>query len=834
VVGIVLVSHSRPLAQAVLDLVRQMIPPDVPFALAAGIGDQRELFGTDAIEIMEAIQAVSSPDGVLVLMDLGSAILSAEMAVELLPDDERGLVKFCAAPLVEGAIAAGVQAGLGSDLDTVFREAQSALFPKQEHLGQGPALQAAVESPGDQAGDTLEARLVIKNLHGLHARPAARFVQTSAKYNADIRIQDLTNQKGPVSAKSLNAVATLGAVKGHQVVIQARGPDAQQALAALTEMVESAFGEETQAEESEPAAPRVSDTRSLISISEGAALGPLYRYRPNVPEIPLHPAQEPLAEWDALLHAIEQSRLAIQQRRQSLTGALGNAQAEIFDAHLLILQDPDLLAHTKSAILDGRMNAAAAWDREIHKVAETYRAIPDKYLQQRAVDVLDVGNQVLVALLVGNVEQKIELPEPVILFAQELTPTETAQLDMTQVLGVVTVLGGPTSHSAILARALGIPAVTGVDPVVEGMPDGTLMAVDGFEGRVWINPTEDIQALVLAKRTEWLEQRERLLQTAQLKATTLDGRRIEIAANIGSTQDARAAIENGAEGVGLLRTEFLFLTRTTAPSEAEQVDALRPIAEVMGNRPVIVRTLDVGGDKELPYIQLPKEANPFLGVRALRLSLKNPELFLTQLRSILRAGNGANFRIMYPMVANLSEVLQAREYLEQARDSLVKEGIPHAWPIEAGIMVEIPAAALLSEVLAQQVDFFSIGTNDLAQYTLAAERGNPNLPGMADALHPAVLRLIHEVAGASHHYGKWTGVCGELAGDPLAIPILVGLGVDELSMNPGAISRAKAILRLLDSSVARSLAEETLEAPSVSEARAIANRFYQQNIQPYL
>ena len=842
-VGIVIVSHSRPLAQAVVNLVRQMASKDVPFALAAGVGDRREEFGTDAVEIAEAIQSVHSPDGVLVLMDLGSAILSAEMALELLPEDFQESVRFCPAPLVEGAVAAGVQAGLGSSLEEVYREAKSALLPKLEHLSPKdvPAIEEMTPAKvTESVTDIQEVVLTIKNLHGLHARPAARFVQTASMFNADIRVKNITKHKGPVSAKSLNSIATLGAVKDHQIVLSASGPEADQALKALSGLIESAFGEETEAILVSPEQPEVKQvsagqtSKTLVVISEGVALGPLFRYRAILPLIPDYPVQDSSAEWANLQTALEKTRLSIKQRRQSLASALGEEQVAIFDAHLMILQDPELLEQVRLEIFDEMHNAAAAWKHCIDMVVDSYRAIDDVYLKQRAVDVEDVGNQVLLSLLTSDIPTTIQLHEPVILFAEELTPTETAQLDMSQVLGVMTVTGGPTSHSAILARALGIPAVSGVDPMIERVADGTMIGLDAFEGGVWVDPQPDVQKRLVDQRNEWLAQRKRLLQSAQLPASTKDGRKIEIAANIGNAQDAKAAVENGAEGVGLLRTEFLFLTRTTAPTEAEQVFALRQIGDTMGNKPVIVRTLDVGGDKELPYIQLPPEPNPFLGVRAIRLSLRKPELFQTQLRSILRAGMGAHFRIMFPMVANPDEVVEALRCLEQAHESLQAEGLTHAWPIETGIMIEVPAAAIQSEILAQIVDFFSIGTNDLTQYTLAAERGNPNLSEMADALHPAVLQLIQQVAKAAHKYGKWTGVCGELAGDPLAVPVLVGLGVDELSMNPGSISRAKAILRLIESEQAEKLAASVLKARSTKDARQIARQFYQQEIEAYL
>jgi phosphoenolpyruvate-protein phosphotransferase/dihydroxyacetone kinase phosphotransfer subunit len=841
-VGLVIVSHSRALAKALVDLVRQVTAASIPLAVAAGVGEQHEEFGTDAVEIMEAIQSVYSPDGVLVLMDLGSAILSAETALELLPPEMANNVRFCPAPLVEGAIAAGVQVGLGSGLDAVCQEAKGALLPKIDQIGgeEGGAAPEGVAAQVEVQPAAEEVVLTLKNLHGLHARPAARFVQTAASFKASVRVRNQTTGKGPVSAKSLNALATLGAVRDHQIVVSADGPDASQALQALQTLVEGNFGERAEAEAPPPkpvARPAASakGTLQAVPTSEGIALGPIYKYRPQLPPVPQERTEDPAREWDRLERALQATGEAIRKRRAQLATSLGEAELAIFDAHLLILQDPELQTQVHRLIFEEHQNAAAAWNDQARETAARYQALDDPYLKQRAADVLDVGNQVLFALADKADMQSIELPEPVILFANELTPTETSQLDMRRVLGLLTVQGGPTSHSAILARTLGIPAIAGVSLALEKLKDGTLLAMDGFDGTIWVEPPEPVQSKIKERREEWLEQRERLLKSSHGPTSTHDGHPVEIAANIGNVVDAEAAVRNGAEGVGLLRTEFLYLTRDKPPTEAEQTDSLRQIGQAMssdGNaqRPIVVRTLDVGGDKELPYLPLAAEANPFLGVRAIRLSLRRPDLFQTQLRAILRAGEAFRFRIMFPMVANLDEVLEARRLLEEAHLALEAQGLAHRWPIEVGIMVEIPAAALLASKLAPQVDFFSIGTNDLTQYTLAAERGNPALSDMADALHPAVLRLVRDVVNAAHQHGKWVGVCGELAGDRLAVPVLVGLGVDELSMNPGAIPYAKAILRAIDLPEAQSLATKALDAESAQQARSLAQAFQHQHI----
>lgn len=834
-VGLVIVSHSRELAQALVQFVRQVTRENLPIAIAAGVGENRSEFGTDATEIIEAIHSVFSPDGVLVLMDLGSAILSAQMAAELLDAETAAKIRFCSAPLVEGAVAAAVQISLGSDLDTICREAEQALLPKQTQIeGNLPAASEVAPQVARPTGESRrEVTLILKNIHGLHARPAAQFVRTASQYQAEIFVTNVTNGKGPVPARSLNAITTLGAVEHHQIRITASGPESEAALAALTALVEAGFGEPLAAPTPESVPAPSPETKpaeqkgaiAAVPISEGIAIAPLYRFHLPLPVISDEPAQDSEQEWAKFQRVLEATRQAIERRARQMQTRISPAEAAIFDVHLLILQDPDLLQSVQANILEKRQNALAAWNEAAEKVAAMYRALPDPYLQQRATDVEDVKNQVLLALAGQATSEKITFAEAVILYADEITPTQTAQLDMSAVAGMITQSGGPTSHSAILARALGIPAVSGIGTALENLPDGTPLAMDGERGLVWVRPSEDTLKELKERELRWRNRREALRQASAALATTRDGRRIEVVANVGNLSDAQAAVENGAEGVGLLRTEFLFLTRTSPPTEDEQRGILEQIGKIMAGRPIIVRTLDAGGDKELPYLHLPAEANPFLGVRAIRLSLQHPDLFLTQLRAILRAASQFPFRIMFPMVANLSEVQQARQYLKQAHQQLAAENVPHAWPIEVGIMIEIPSAALLSDQFAPEVDFFSIGTNDLTQYTLAAERGNPLLSDLNDAFHPAVLRLIQEVAHAAHQYGKWVGVCGELAGDPLAVPVLIGLGVDELSLSPIGIPKVKSIVSALDMPAAQHLARQVLATASAAEARQLARQF---------
>lgn len=828
-----LVSHSQSLAEALVELIRQVASPQVPLAIAAGAGPDRLDFGTDAAEIASAIQSVYSAEGVVVLMDLGSAVLSAEMALEFLPEEMQERVVCCPGPLVEGAIAAGVQAGLGGDLQAVCQEAWRALSPKTEQLRD--RLWEGWEEPRPvptiatgQPEKVLSVEITLSNLHGLHARPAARFVQLAASFDAQVEVRNQSTGKGPVSARSLNALATLGALRDHRIVIRAWGPQAMPVLEALRRLVESGFGEAGAGADAFPVfdispAARFIPGESIhgIPVAEGIACGPVYFYHAHLLPVPQTTIEDPASEQRRLMAALEAVQHGISSRQDRLRSQIGSDQVSIFDAHRLILQDPDLLSRTYARIEGQRLNAAAAWQASIAETAQAYQELADPYLQARHADVLDVGDQVLRVLLGVETVTPIRLSRPAILFAEELSPGETASLDPELVLGLVTASDGPTSHSAILARSLGLPALTGVDLARLGVVEGVTVAMDGAAGLVWLEPSEDVGQEMEGRRQAWLVGRQALLESSHASAQTLDGRLIDVAANVGSLATAHAAVLNGAQGIGVLRTEFLYLERDAPPTEEEQVAVLQEIGRILGGLPVIVRTLDVGGDKTLCYVQMPQEDNPYLGVRGLRLSLHLPELFFGQLRAILRAGANFPLRVMFPMVTGLEEVLQARALLEQAHRSLEVEGIPHRWPIETGIMIEVPAAALISPFLAPHVDFFSVGTNDLTQYTLAAERGNPDLAGLADALHPAILYLIRHVVAAAHQHGKWVGVCGEVAGDPQVAPLLIGLGVDELSMNPADIPAVKQALRGVDFEQAQKLAETALACESAAHVRSL-------------
>ncbi len=827
-VGIVIVSHSQRLAEGVVELARQMAGPDVPIIAAGGLREPAGAIGTDIAIIGEALDAADQGQGVLVLMDLGSAILSTEMARDMLAPDAAERILLCEAPLAEGAIAAAVQARLGASLERVAAEARTALTPKQIQLGVTPTTAATTAAGAhDSAAPRHALTLTVHNRLGLHARPAARFVGTVGGFKADVSVTNDTTGRGPVSALSINGVTTLGVRSGHTITLTATGPEAEAALAAVQHLADGNFGDppdqvgpstpaETQPKPQTDAAPVTALADNVphhgIAAGPGLALGPIRRFTAARLTPPTDAPAALETELARLTTALAGARTRIEASRRAVLAHGDKQSAEIFDAHLLFLDDPALRAPAERAIREQERNAAQAWHTASSALAAEYRGLDDAYLRARAADVEDVDQQVLAALL--GVDARPVLSGPGILVADDLTPAETAGLDPQIVRGIATALGGPTSHSAILARSLGIPAVVGLGAGLRALAEGTLLVLDGDAGLIVPNPDTATQSAVTARQLTAAHAASAARAAALEPAVTRDGRRIEVVANVGSVADARAAVAAGAEGAGLFRTEFLFLERETAPTEDEQTAAYRAVCAAMEGRPVIIRTLDVGGDKPLAYVDMGHEANPFLGWRAVRVGLDQPEFFKTQLRAIARTAAEYPVRVMFPMIATPDEFARAKALLSE---SINEAGVDVAIP--TGIMVEIPSAAVRARQFAEIVDFFSVGTNDLTQYTLAAERGNARVARLADAFQPAVLELIGQTAQAAAARGIWSGVCGELAGDPLAVELLVGLGITELSMSAPAIPRAKQIVRDLTGASARARAEHVLTLASPEAIR---------------
>ena len=816
-VGIVIVSHSKQLALGIQELAMQMVQGRISLAVAAGIDDPENPLGTDAIQVHQAIANVYSDDGVLVLMDLGSAVMSAEMAVEFLDPKQRDKVHLLEAPLVEGAIAAVIAAACGSKIEQVIAEARGALAAKASQLGIAigqPLVGSNEESRTNSRENTQQIRLSIRNPLGLHARPAARFVACAARFQSEIKVRNLTRNTDTVRADSINKVLTLGVSQGHELMITATGTDASQAIAAFQALVENNFGEE------HTSVPISHSSLQGIPASAGVAIAPVFLYRPAPHEVLRSDVNDVDAELQLLENAIQAARQEIQLLLSQASTQIGDSEAAIFDAHLLFLEDPTLLEAVHQRILQQHLNVEVAWSSVVEELANQYRSLDDSYLQARAADVVDVGQRVL-RLLLGNETNKLNFSESVILVTTDLSPSDTAQLDRSKVLGICTTSGSATSHSAIIARSLGIPAVLGVSEEVLHLADGTLMALDGESGEVWLEPETDILAALEVKRDARQSMQQQALFTANQPAITRDSQQITAVANIGGIADAQVAVNLGAEGVGLLRTEFLYLQKTSAPSEEEQYQVYQAIAQILDRRPLIIRTLDIGGDKPLPYLNLPSETNPFLGLRGIRFCLDRQDIFKTQLRAILRASVQRNIKVMFPMIATVEEIQAAKAILAQVQAELQNIGIPFDEGMEVGMMIEVPSAVVLADKLAAEVDFFSIGTNDLSQYVMACDRTNPRVANLADALHPAVLRMIQTTVQAAHTAGIWVSLCGEVASDPLAAPILLGLGLDEVSLNPQSIPAFKQAIARFTLAQAQAIAITALQQDSAVKVREL-------------
>jgi phosphotransferase system enzyme I (PtsI) len=829
-IGIVAVSHSARLGEAALELALQMVPGGgarVQVAAGAGVdADGTPILGTDAVAVASAIDELAADcDGILVLMDLGSAVLSAELALELRGSDVP--VRLAPAPFVEGLLAAVVSAAAGGSLDAVAAEATAALGVKTGQLdvpdGDIPTTEAGStdEAPGAGAsavGEEIVRRVRVRNPQGIHARPAALIAEASA--GADVHLRRLPD--GPEApAASLTRLLVLGARQGDELELTARGADSAAALDRLAALFDDGFGEGTDevAEHAPPAsaaAPTLEAPDSppgpiptIVSgavlrgrgVSPGRVAAPVVHLAPPLPE-PEAGTIVAASDRDAEVSAIEWAAVAVADQLRTRTAhATGEARA-ILDASRLLASDPELVSEATALVrAKGRNAARAVW--ETAAVHEKGLAALGGRMAERVADIRDVRDRIIAEILEVDMPGVPERDEPFVLVATDLAPADTASLAGGRCVALVTEQGGPTSHTAIIARSLGLPAVVGVSGA-GGIPAGATLLVDGDRGTVEVDPPESrvSEARAAARIVEFDG-------TGRLA----DGHRVSLLANVGGASDAVNAAAAQAEGVGLFRTEFCFLGRADAPSVDEQTAAYRGVLAAFPDRKVVVRTLDAGSDKPLPFANADDEDNPALGVRGLRIARRRPQLLDDQLRALALAAaeESAVVEVMAPMVATVEE---AREFAERARAA----GIARV-----GIMIETPAAALLAAELFEVVDFVSLGTNDLAQYTLAADRLLSDLGDLNDPWQPAVLRLIGTVGRAGRAAGKPVGVCGEAGGDPSLAPVLVGLGATSLSMTPRSLGRVAEALAGVSEAECRRAAEAVLAAGTVADARAAAS-----------
>ncbi|MFD1780131.1 phosphoenolpyruvate--protein phosphotransferase [Fredinandcohnia salidurans] len=507
----------------------------------------------------------------------------------------------------------------------------------------------------------------------------------------------------------------------------------------------------------------------------------------------------------------------LEEIRDSAKKELGDDESAIFDAHILILSDPDLLNQVSDNIKATRNSAESALKSTSDMFITMFEQMDNEYMKERAADIRDVRKRVLSYLLGVEIVNPSMIKDEVIIVAEDLTPSDTAQLNRAYVKGFITDIGGRTSHSSIMARSMEIPAVVGTKTATKAINNGDIVIVDGSSGEILINPSQEMVSKYKKKQADFEIQKEELVKLVNEKTVTIDGHHVELAANIGTPKDLDSVVQNGSEAIGLYRTEFLYMDKDQLPSEEEQYQAYKEVLEGMNGKTVVLRTLDIGGDKELPYLNLSKEMNPFLGNRAIRLCLEEQGMFRTQLRALLRASLYGSLKIMFPMIATLDEFRQAKAVLEEEKQKLVSEGISASDSIEVGIMVEIPSTAIIADQFAKEVDFFSIGTNDLIQYTMAADRMNERVSYLYQPYHPAILRLVKMVIDSAHREGKWVGMCGEMAGDETAIPLLLGLGLDEFSMSPTSILKARSQILRLSKKEMEGLVEKALQMSTTSD-----------------
>ena len=560
-----------------------------------------------------------------------------------------------------------------------------------------------------------------------------------------------------------------------------------------------------------------------IAASDGIAIAKVYTLTEpdlTVTKVTVEDSEKEVSRLDDALAA---SIKDVELIKETALKNLGEEEAQVFDAHLMVLSDPELIGQVKDSITSNKVNAESALKEVTDMFISIFAGMEDNpYMQERAADIRDVSKRILAHLLGVKIPSPATIKDEVIIVAADLTPSDTAQLNRQYVKAFVTDIGGRTSHSAIMARSLEIPAIVGTKEVTSIAKDGDIIIVDGLSGEVFLNPSEEVVAEYRAKAEAFAAQQAEWEKLKDSKTYTKDGHQVELAANIGTPKDLEGVVNNGAEGVGLYRTEFLYMDSHEMPTEEDQFEAYKAVLEGMNGKPVVVRTMDIGGDKELPYLPLPHEMNPFLGYRAIRISLHEPAMFRTQLRALLRASVYGKLRIMFPMIATLNDFRGAKALLEEEKAKLIAEGVAVSDDIQVGIMIEIPAAAVLAHQFAKEVDFFSIGTNDLIQYTMAADRMNERVSYLYQPYNPSILTLIKHVIDSAHKEGKWAGMCGEMAGDQTAVPLLVGLGLDEFSMSASSVLKTRSLIAKLTLSDMQALADKAInECATVQEVEAL-------------
>lgn len=778
-IGLVIVAHMRSIAEETALFVSNATGGDIPVSFAGGKNGGYKEAGSDIDDIEGAIRRVYSDDGAIVLADIGGSVHTCLAAISKLQAE---LPNICisSAPLVEGAMLAAAQIAAGSTLDVVLKEAKNSTTLKERLIGEHDLF--------SDSENALSYRFKIYNPHGLHARPAATIVKSISSMNADVKLRNVTGGTPFINGKSLNKLALSNISYGDTVEVVCTGPDRKAVMNILKDFVQESHNKH---------APSVNPDKDLskkyIKLSSGVGLGFLHITNGENHLLTPHATTDAKSEILQLENAVKKVADSLMTNKKKFLEKGLEDEAVIFEAQYLILTDSEVLRDIRNEIAASREDAASVYQRKMLDVASQFKNLTNEYMRERATDVEDITNQVINTMLGVESNQNEEFADNIILYAENLTPSFINRLSG-KLKGILTNTCGATSHASILARALNIPVISGYS-LPEGVASGAFVVMDADRCEVFINPDNNINDEFKLRHERWKISHSHNLKESSKPAISADGVRINVYANIGDEVTAELAKISGAEGIGLLRSEFLYLNRHTSPSEEEQVHEYKKIFEYFPDQEITVRTIDVGGDKIIPWLGMGEAETKQLGIRGIRLCKKEKELFSAQLRAILRAAYGYNVRVMLPMICTAEEVDFAREMLNEAHTELTAKGVSHLWPVRLGIMVETPAAVLLSDELAQIVDFFSIGTNDLTQYIMSAERGVRELDSLADCMQPAVLKAVRIAVESALRHNIDVSVCGEMASEPISARYLLGLGVKTLSMNGAAIGAIKKMIR---------------------------------------
>ncbi len=825
-VSIVIVSHSEKLAEGVRELALQMSQNKVKIFTAGGIDDASNPIGTDPFKIKDAIEKAYSDDGILVLMDIGSAVMSAELATEMLEDSIKNKVLLCEAPLVEGAIAAAAQSMAGANLKTVAKEATNGLLGKITLLNNEPV--AEFKNKVVPFVSSKEVKIKVPNKLGLHARPSVRLVELINKFAIDVSVG--VNNKDFVSAGSISQVGTLGAKQGDLLIFQIPQEGNFRALEnELFDFASNNFGD-IDTPDLPVVKQEIATNKAVldgvitgIACSKGISIGKVKLLNKVAAKIEKQTISDSLSEVAILKNSITDVLEELKKLQQKTKELYGKSEAEIFYFHIQLLKDETIQSSVEELITSEKLNAGYAWCKVYDELVLKYQNMENLYFRERASDILEIRNKVLDKIS-SSPAKEISLAEPCILVVNEIGSAQTLSLEADKILGILSKTGGSTSHAAILARSLGIPAITGFGNQLDTLMDNDIIAINGSTGEVFIEKlhADKIALLKIDKEFEKKNAIE-LFNKAKLPAISEDEIAFSILANVSSAKEALLAYNNGAEGIGLYRTEFLFMNRDAAPTENEQYEIYKEVCQNMKGLPITIRTIDVGGDKPIPYLGIAQEKNPFLGLRGIRYCFYNVDLFKTQLRALCRISADFEIKIMYPMIGVLEEVLMANKILKEVQADLEREGVRFSKSMKVGIMVEVPSVIYLIPKLANEINFLSIGTNDLTQYLLAIDRENQIVSAYNSALHPAILSALEKIVLAANEANLDLSLCGEIARNPEPIQLLSAIGIRKFSMSSPAIPEIKETIRTMNVSTYKYSSETIHNWASLQEVKTAIN-----------